>query len=218
MKNSKHHLKFLFVLFFGLGCFFNVWAQRSKYNEIEFNNLRANNVVEVAVGSAVPNGDYADPMFELFMRAGYKRYIIHYLNVNVSFNKFNLAYKDDINEGFMSFDLNLEATLLPYNRFTPYIYIGGGVNASNYFESSEMKMQGGLGLEYLLADRVGIKIFSDYNEVFRDEIDGEINGNIEDVYWRMAVGLNFYFGGSKRKVKSKKNAPTIINSNQIINK
>jgi curli production assembly/transport component CsgG len=34
----------------------------------------------------------------------------------------------------------------------------------------------------------------------------------------MAVGLNFYFGGSKRKVKTNENEPTIINSNPIINK
>ncbi|HLV15314.1 MAG TPA: hypothetical protein VKY41_09055 [Xanthomarina sp.] len=218
MKNSNHYIKLLFILSFGLGCCFNAWAQKSKYNQREFNKLRANNVVEGAFGSAVPNGDYPDPMFEVFMRIGYKRYVINHLNINVSYNKFNLAFKDVFNEGFMSFDVNLEATLFPYDKFTPYIYVGGGVHASNYLKTSEAKMQGGVGLEYIISDGVGVKIFSDYNEVFSDEVDGNVYGASNDVYWRMAIGLNFYFGASKRKVKSKRNVPTIINSNQIINK
>ncbi|MEO8934146.1 MAG: Curli production assembly/transport component CsgG [Xanthomarina sp.] len=217
MKKLKYYFRILFITFFCLGGFLNIWAQKNVYNTREFNSLRAYNVVEAALGASVPNADYAHPMFDVSMRVGYKRYITHHLNVNVSFNKFNLVFKDVFNEGFMSFDINIESTLLPYNRFSPFIFFGGSVHASNYFEKSDAKLQGGLGVEYLIRNRVGIKVFSDYNYVFSDEVDGRIYGKSDDVYWRMALGLNFYFGGSKRKVKSKKKGPTIINSNQIIN-
>jgi hypothetical protein len=36
------------------------------------------------------------------------------------------------------------------------------------------------------------------------------------VYWRVLLGMNFYFGGENRKEKLLKGQPTIINSNPII--
>lgn len=192
-------------------------AQESTNSKSEFDVLRGNNVIDVALGTAVPNGDYADPLFEIYFRIGYKRYIIPHLNVNFSYNKFNIAFKDVSNDGFMSFDVNIEGTIFPYKRFSPYVYVGGGLNASNYFKQSEAKAQGGLGLEYIISDKIGVKLFSDYNMLFSDELDGRIYGEADDVYWRMAFGLNFYFGGAKRKEKINENEPTIINSNPIIN-
>lgn len=217
MKKRQLQVQCLFILLIGLSGF-NGWAQKKAVLKQEFHSLRGNNVVDVAIGSSVPNGDYANAMFEIYMHLGYKRYIIPHLNVNLSYNKFNLAYKDVLNEGFMSFDVNLETTLFPYSRFSPYAYIGGGLNAANYFDQTAAKMQGGLGLEYILTDKIGVKLYSDYNYVYSDELDGRIYGESDDVYWRMALGLNFYFGGSKRKVKTNENEPTIINSNPIINK
>lgn len=217
MKKRQLQVQCLFILLIGLSGF-NGWAQKKAVLKQEFHSLRGNNVVDVAIGSSVPNGDYANAMFEIYMHLGYKRYIIPYLNVNLSYNKFNLAYKDVLNEGFMSFDVNLETTLFPYSRFSPYAYIGGGLNAANYFDQTAAKMQGGLGLEYIVTDKIGVKLYSDYNYVYSDELDGRIYGESDDVYWRMALGLNFYFGGSKRKVKTDENEPTIINSNPIINK
>jgi curli production assembly/transport component CsgG len=173
--------------------------------------------VDVAFGTAVPNGDFSDPMFEVYMRIGYKRYIIPHLNINFSYNKFNIAYKDTFNNGFMSFDVNIEGTVFPDKKFTPYIYAGAGLNAANYFEQSEAKTQVGLGLEYIISDKIGVKLFSDYNMLFSDELDGRIYGDSNDVYWRMALGLNFYFGDTKKKTKIDENDPTIINSNPIIN-
>ncbi|MCX7551950.1 Curli production assembly/transport component CsgG [Xanthomarina sp. F2636L] len=216
MKKRQLFVQWFFVVFIGLSGL-NVWAQKKSNFKQEFYHLRGNNAIDMAVGSSVPNGDYANPEFEIYFHVGYKRYIIPYLNVNFSYNKFNLAYQDVLNEGFMSFDVNVESTIFPNKRFSPYIYVGGGLNAANYFDQIDAKMQGGLGLEYIVTDKIGLKLFSDYNYVYSDELDGRIYGDSDDVYWRMALGMNFYFGSSKRKVKTKANVPTVINSNPIIN-
>ncbi|MFL0352148.1 Curli production assembly/transport component CsgG [Xanthomarina sp. GH4-25] len=216
MKKKQRCYKYLILIFLGLAGL-NGMAQKSSKLKLGFNTLRGDNVVDMAFGTAVPNGDYSNPMFEIYMHFGYKRYVVPHLNINFSYNKFNIAFKDAFNEGYMSFDVNLEGTIFPDKKFTPYVFVGGGVNASNYFEQSEAKAQGGLGVEYLISDKIGIKLFSDYNLLFSDELDGRIYGNSDDVYWRMALGLNYYFGGSKRKVKTDRNEPTIINSNPIIN-
>lgn len=194
-------------------------AALSQIEKEDFFIYRGYNVAEGAFGSSVINGDYADPLFEIFFRVGYKRYIIPYLNVNFTYNKFNLAAKDTYNEGFMSFDINVETTLMPYNRFSPHIYIGGGLNAANYFKQSDPKLQAGVALEYIASDMIGLKIFSDYNHVFSDLVDGKELGEANDVYWRMGLGVNFYFGGKQQvRTRTTKGEQTIINSSPIIQK
>ena len=78
-----------------------------------------------------------------------------------------------------------------------------------------MKVQGGVGIEYLATQRIGIKLFADYNNVFSDTLDGLEAGDSDDVYWRMGLGLNFYFG---KQLQSKVSAriPTVIKSNPLV--
>ena len=187
-----------------------------RKQNIEFYNLRGTNAVDFGVGTAVINGDLIDPKFDLYFHVGYKRYIFPHLNLNIGYNKFNLAYTNGYNQGFMSFDLNLESTLLPNSKFSPFIFVGGGYNASNYFESTATKFQGGGGIEYIVIDGLGIKLYTDYNYVMSDELDGLVSGASDDTYFRIGFGMNFYFGGHQKKTKIDKNQSTIINSNQII--
>jgi len=106
--------------------------EKSIVCKFKFLNLRGSNALEASVGSAIINGDYQDPEFEAYFRAGYKLHLTSHLNVNVTYNKYNIAFKELSNEGFMSFDLNLELLLSPYKKFSPFIYAGGGYNASNF--------------------------------------------------------------------------------------
>ena len=186
----------------------------NKY--LKFYEYRGTNTIDLAIGTSVMNGDLSDPLFEISSRVGYKRCITPHLNINFSYNKFNLAYKDIYNEGFMSFDLNLESILLPNQKFSPFVFAGGGYNVSNYFEQTATKIQGGIGIEYILVEKIGVKLFSDYNHVFSDELEGLAFGDSDDVYWRLLIGVNFYFGGDNKKEELLKGQPTIINSNPII--
>lgn len=176
-------------------------ANTSDIPNTDFYDYRGTNVVDVSIGTSIINGDYSDPLFEVYWHFGYKHYFIPYFNVGVSYNKFNLAYKDLFNNGYMSFDMNIEILPFPHDRFSPYFYFGGGIHASNYFEEEAPKIQGGFGIEYIVYEGVGLTLYADYNSVFSDEVDGKVYGNSDDSYWRMALGINFYFGG-KRKGKN----------------
>ena len=188
----------------------------TTYNQRFGLEVRGSNAVTLGGGTSILNGDYQDPLWEIYFHAGYKRFLGRYVNINFTYHKFNLAYKDLFNNGFMSFDLNLETNLMPYNSFSIFLYAGGGYHASNYFEETETKVQGGGGLEYLLTERIGLKLFAEYNQVFSDEVDGRIFGETDDVYWRMGLGLNVYFGKFGRTNKISGKVPTVIEKNPIV--
>jgi len=216
----KTNLYSIFYLVFFLVFFQNSYSQEKTkiktFNEVYASEVRGTNALSVGVGTASPNGDFPDAIFDIYMHIGYKRFLGPYVNLNASYNKFNLAFKDVSNEGFMSFDANLEIIPFPKSIFSPFIFAGGGLNAANYFETSESKIQGGAGFEILVRPSVGIKLFAEYNMVFTDELDGKIYGEADDAFWRAAVGFNFYFGKRGKKRAVNKNEPTVINSNPII--
>jgi len=186
-----------------------------KNTRIEFYELRGTNVIDVALGTSVINGDFIDPMFEIYSHLGYKRHLTPHFAIDIGYHKFNLAYIDIFNEGYMSFDINLELTILPHNTFSPFIFAGAGLNASNHFRDTANKFQGGGGLEYIVSDAFGVKLYTDYNYVLSDELDGLEAGDSDDTYFRIAVGVNFYFGGATQKAKLQKDQATVIDSNLL---
>ncbi len=145
------------------------------------------------------NGDFANPEQEFSVRLGYKHYIKPYLNINFNYNRFNLANEGVFNDGFMSFDLNAEVNILPYDTFTPYVFGGFGTNAFNNFDSIDPKLQIGLGFEYLVSNNIGISIYGEHNYVFNDELDGLDIGKNDDMFYRVGAGLNVYFTQPKTK-------------------
>lgn len=114
----------------------------------------------------------------------------------------------------MSFDINAEGLLMPDKPFSPFVFAGFGLNASNYFKQSDIKSQVGFGLEYIVSEGLGVKLFTDYNLVFSDLVDGREFGNTDDAYWRIGFEINYYFGNSKKKEPI--SGPSIIKSNPII--
>ena len=81
------------------------------------NEVRGKNAFSLGVGTSVMNGDLANPMFEIYSHIGYKRFLGTAVAINLGYHKFNLAFEDVFNEGFMSFDLNIELYLLPHQEF-----------------------------------------------------------------------------------------------------
>lgn len=163
---------------------------------------RGKNVFGFAFGTTLINGDLPKAQSEFMGKAGYKRYVNPYLNIGLSYSKFNLKNKDLLNEGFMSLDLNAEYNMLPYDNLSPFFYAGFGINASNYLKDVDPKIQYGLGVEYLVSPVLGINIFAENNIVFSDKIDKLVNGKRDDFYYRFGVGLNIYLAKPKT-VKTK---------------
>lgn len=160
---------------------------------------RGKNAIIGTGGFTSMNGDYANPILELNTKIGYKHYLKPYLNLNFTYNKFNLANEDVMNEGYMSFDLNAEINILPYDKFTPYVFGGFGTNASNYFKVIDPKVQFGLGFEYLLSNNVGLTIYGEHNYVFSDNLDFADVGDKDDMFYRVGAGVNIYFTQPKTK-------------------
>ncbi len=180
-----------------------VTANTSLYDRFQ-DNTRSNNAIQVALGTALINGDYVNPQYEFNSKIGYRRFFTPYFSANINYNKFNLANKELVNEGYMSFDINFEYTLLPYDRLTPFLFVGGGSNISNFFKQVVPKVQAGAGLEYLINDKIGIMIQGENNFAFSDDLDLLVSGSQNDMYWRFGLGLNLYLGKSNSKFSKEK--------------
>lgn len=220
---TKYKHVFLLVLFsvFALS-FVNAQEQiednsqdnEKLYEKLEFYDLRGTNAIDAAVGGSLLSGDFPKPELEIYLRIGYKRFITQHLGISFTYNKYNLAFDDMFNEGFMSFDLNLEYLMSPYNSISPFIYAGYGYNAANYFENRGAKAQGGLGIEIIVAEKIGVKLFGEYNYVIFNETNTILlEENIS--LFRLGIGVNLYFGGKKKKEGLLEKLDTVIKSNSI---
>ncbi len=193
----------------------NTKDNKKLYSKLVFFDYRGTNAIDAAIGTSLIKGDYTDSEFELCYKIGYQRYLTNYINVNFTFNKYDLSNKDIYKEGFMSFDVNLEFLFSPYTAFSPFISAGYGYNATNDFETTFDKAQGAFGIEYIVVDGLGVKLFGEYNYSFTDELDGLIAGEFDDAFFRIGFGINLYFGGNKRKQRLWSKIDTVIKSNLV---
>jgi len=150
---------------------------------------RGKDAITGALGISLIDGDLPNAQPEFNAKIGYKRFLNQHLNVGFTFNKYNIENKGIINEGFMSFDLNLEYNILPSDNFTPFLFGGVSTNASNDFKAVDPKLQFGAGLEYLVKDNLGIYVYGEHNTIFSDVIDGIEAGKRDDMLYRFGLGV-----------------------------
>ncbi|MFG4001706.1 CsgG/HfaB family protein [Flavobacterium aquidurense] len=161
-------------------------------------NRRSKFAIEISGGATLMDGDYQDPLLRPFGRGALKFFITPGFNISASTNVVNLANKNLLDVGYITYDLNLEWLLLPKDRFTPYLYGGGGYAMNKKFENTYGKIQYGLGLEYLASDRIGIKLFAEQNINFSDNVDYITSGTRDDYYYKFGIGLTYYFAKKKK--------------------
>jgi len=161
-------------------------------------NRRSKFAIEISGGATLMDGDYQDPLLRPFGRGALKYFITPGFNISASTNVVNLANKNLLDVGYITYDLNLEWVLLPKDRLTPYLYGGGGYAMNKKFENTYGKIQYGLGLEYLASDKIGIKLFAEQNINFSDNVDYIKAGTRDDYYYKFGLGLTYYFGKKKK--------------------
>lgn len=167
----------------------------------QLKNRRSKFAIEFASGLTLLDGDRVDPLLRPMGRGALKYFISPRFNLSASTNVIKLANKGYTEKGFATFDLNAELILLPKDRLSPYIFAGGGFGLNKEFENFHTKVQYGIGLEYLISDRVGLKMYGEHNVNFSDNIDYLIRGVRDDYYYRFGVGLTYYFGNKKVKTQ-----------------
>ncbi|NLP58080.1 CsgG/HfaB family protein [Lutibacter sp. B1] len=181
----------------------NEEAESTVLLDRKLEDRRGKTAISISGGSAFIAGDYSDPNGKISSSAAYKFYFNQpTLNLNVGLGYFQLENERVFKEDFMSFDINLEYDMLPYDDLSPFIYGGLGTVSDLDIKNPFFKFQYGLGLEYLPVNNVGIKIFGEQNLLVSDKLDGFENGKRDDYFWRVGVGLNFYFGKPYKRVKS----------------
>jgi len=164
---------------------------------------RGKSAVGISVGPYQISGDYSNPKSHLGGNLAYKFYFNKpTLNLNVGVGYFQLENEKSFKDDFVSFDINLEYDLLPYEDLTPFVYGGIGTIFTVDITNALVKFQFGLGVEYLVSNNIGIKLFGEQNVLLSDELDGFVNGKRDDFFWRVGVGLNFYIGKPYKRVKA----------------
>lgn len=107
--------------------------------------------------------------------------------------RFELNNKGSFHEAFLTSGLNFEYMILPKDRFSPYVYTGIGSISRKNLSQTFFKFQGGVGIEYLITNKIGIYANAEGNMLMSDDLDRQIVGEKNDVVWRFGAGVNVYF-------------------------
>jgi curli production assembly/transport component CsgG len=180
-------------------------------------SLRSKTIIMVGVGSTLLNGDLNSPDYENFIQLQLKQFITHNLNINGNLKKFDIKTYDFKDNGFLSGDLNVEWYVFPNHKLTPSVYVGAGILTSNNLEDQNYKIQGGLGLDYLITNKIAVAASLETNYIYDEQKGSQLLQEANHLYFNALLGLHFYLGNSKSTTtkKSKKNQVSIINSNLI---
>ncbi|SIT93624.1 curli production assembly/transport component CsgG [Pontibacter indicus] len=157
-----------------------------------------------AAGLMQYNGDYSKqaikPIAELGFRASTNKNIVFDTRVGRGTLAAQQNFSQTINYG----EVNINYNLFPKLRYTPYLQLGAGVlvrgNGLGDF-LNDIKSNGwhpyvkaGVGMEYLLTNRLGIDFGFSSSYMFNDRIDGLEQGRFNDYFYSGKAGINFYFG------------------------
>ncbi|MBT8316966.1 MAG: hypothetical protein HKP59_05030 [Lutibacter sp.] len=180
-------------------------AESTALYDRKLEDRRGKAAVNIEGAMVVPNNDYGDAIEKLGVNASLKLYFKKPgFNINLGASYFELENKNNFKDQFLSIDINVGYDILPYDNISPFVYAGFGAVSNNkvinYFDS--LKFQFGGGIEYLPKKNLGIKIFAEQNILLTDDMDRLVQGKWNDAYYKIGLGLNFYFGKPYEKVKS----------------
>jgi curli biogenesis system outer membrane secretion channel CsgG len=147
---------------------------------------------EIDGGAAYIDGDYADPTPKPLLKAGIKYFFTPYFDISGTASVFRVGNTDKADFGYGSIDINLDFVILPYDSFSPFVYIGTGTFFNKAYDNIQTKIQGGLGLEYLVTNNFGIKFFSEFNMCFSDNVDYMKAGKRDDYFYSFGIGASYY--------------------------
>ncbi|TDW52469.1 curli production assembly/transport component CsgG [Flavobacterium sp. 270] len=168
-------------------------ADLAQLYDRNLEDKRARFAIEASAGTAIIQGDYKSPVPKEMIRGALKYFFTPALNLSASTNAFKIQNKGRIDRGYLSMDLNLECIILPRDILSPFVYGGYGFEFNNDYENFHSKIQFGGGVEYMATRRLGIKLYGEYNLPFSDNVDYIVNGTRDDYYWRLGMGMTYYF-------------------------
>lgn len=177
-------------------------AELTRLYDRKYINKERKNSIGISGGTAILSGDYSQKDNGGLLKLDFNTALTSSLSLNFAATAFELKSSDVFLNKFIGAEGNVMFNLLPHDTFSPYIYGGGGVafnlenDLPNDIGSTHFKLQYGIGAEYLLSDKFGLKIFGEHNIGLDDELDNLVNGNRNDHYFNLGIGINYYLGKS----------------------
>ncbi len=162
--------------------------------------------LSINAGPMLYQGDYPDPLMRPSWDAGLKYALGSRFALGINYGRGQLATDRHFNATISTMELYGQYYLNPLSRFTPFLTagIGAAVNETNanltnsWFSDIMDETYGyvtaGVGLEYLLDDRLGLNFVLKSKYMLNDRIDGVNHGRYNDRVWRGRVGITYYLG------------------------
>ncbi len=145
-------------------------------------------------------GDYVDSKSHIGGKIGLKYYVNEYFNLEFNTNFATFENVGILKRNFVTTELNLETTLLPQYKFSPYLYAGIGSMFSNA-NNTKFRTQFGGGLEYMITQRLAIRANAQFDYGFTDDWDDFKNGKRKDQAFHIGAGINWFLGKTQTKKK-----------------
>lgn len=152
-------------------------------------------------------GDYARHALKGGYGASLDFHITPVFGIQLNGATGTLASEGAFSSNITSFEGNLLFRLMPYQRWTPLLYIGAGAvsrSGSSAFDlqgASYLQAQGGIGVQFSASKVIGFRSTLSYNQPFTDALDGKIAGTRNDYYLRGTLGLVIHVGRFPQKIR-----------------
>lgn len=182
--------------------------------------VETQNSVGVSGFTTLFQSDFAKKPLSYGGSLSYTRRINDKLGLMARGSFYSLEAGNSFQEDFINVDVNMEAYILPYDDFSPFIYAGGG--ATFHVDEPlnmmpqiplQFKAQGGVGVDARISKHLSLRAFAEASFFFSDEVDRTISGKRDDLYYAFGLGLNYHFG--KRTQKNDVSVDTVESVNEI---
>lgn len=180
-------------------------AELTKLYEREFIEKEHKNSIGISGGTSILSGDYSQKDNGGLIKIDFNRALTSALSLNFAATAFELKSSNVFLNKFVGTEGNIMFNLLPHDTFSPYIYGGAGLifnlesDLPEDIGTTHFKLQYGIGAEYLLTKKFGLKIFGEHNIGLDDELDNFVHGKRNDHYFNLGIGINYYLGKSTDK-------------------
>jgi curli production assembly/transport component CsgG len=155
---------------------------------------RGENSLSLIGGVSQIDGDYSDAAFKLGFDVKFKHFLKDpRFSFSLGVGKLKLENENIFKESFLTINTNFEYNILPYDRLTPFLYLGLGTLYRKNLSKTFFKYQYGLGLEYLVTNDFGIIVSGQHAILTNDALDNITRGKRNDQIWNVRAGINFYF-------------------------
>lgn len=173
-------------------------------------NERKSSAIAFSFGTTLLSGDYSNSTMGYLGKIDFSQFLTRSFSLNLSGNFFQLDNNGSFNENIAAIDLNARFHILPDDKISPFVHAGPGYlfslasDVPEGMSTSFPKFQYGGGIEYLISENIGFKIFAEHNLTLSDDLDYLVHGKRDDHYFNFGAGINFYLGKFGKKVQNTK--------------